>query len=147
MPGVRAVFDTKVVVSALVFGRRLAWLRQAWASGKVVPVVCRPTADELLRVLAYPKFRLDPAERRTLLEDYLPFAEVAFLPDPPPALPVACRDRGDAAFLQLAVTAGADALVSGDADLTTLQGTTPVRVISAAELKAMLDRDEARDLP
>jgi predicted nucleic acid-binding protein len=60
---VRAVFDTNVVVSALVFGRRLAWLRQAWASGQVVPLLCRPTAEELLRVLAYPKFRLTPAER------------------------------------------------------------------------------------
>lgn len=65
----RAVFDTNVVVSALVFGRRLAWLRQAWAAGALVPVVCRPTVDELLRVLAYPKFRLAPAERQALLED------------------------------------------------------------------------------
>ncbi len=139
----RAVFDTNVVVSALVFGRRLAWLRQAWASGKVVPVVCRPTTDELLRVLAYPKFRLDPVERRLVLEDYLPFAEVVLLPDPPPALPVVCRDRDDMVFLQLAVTAGVEALVSGDADLAALRDATPVRVIAAAELKAMLDRGAA----
>jgi predicted nucleic acid-binding protein len=33
---VRAVFDTNVVVSALIFGRRLAWLRQAWASGAAI---------------------------------------------------------------------------------------------------------------
>jgi putative PIN family toxin of toxin-antitoxin system len=140
---VRAVFDTNVVVSALVFGRRLAWLRQAWASATVVPVVCRPTADELLRVLAYPKFHLGAAEQRLLLEDYLPFAEIVPLPDPPPALPVVCRDRDDAVFLQLALGAGAEVLVSGDADLAVLQGATPVRVISAADLKARLDRDAA----
>lgn len=139
----RAVFDTNVVVSALVFGRRLAWLRQAWASGRVVPVVCRPTTDELLRVLAYPKFRLDPAERRLLLEDYLPFTEIVRLPDPAPALPIACRDRDDAVFLQLALAAGADILVSGDADLAVLRAVAPVRVISAADLRAMLDRDAA----
>lgn len=136
----RAVFDTNVVVSALVFGRRLAWLRQAWASAALVPVVCRPTADELLRVLAYPKFRLDPVERRILLEDYLPFAEVARLPDPLPALPVACRDRDDAVFLQLAFAARVDLLVSGDADLAVLRDAVrPLQVVSAAELKAMLD--------
>lgn len=73
----RAVFDTNVVISALVFGRRLAWLRRAWASGAVVPVVCRETAAELLRVPSYPKFRLDAMEREILLADYLPFAEVA----------------------------------------------------------------------
>lgn len=138
----RAVFDTNVVISALVFGRRLAWLRQAWAAGMVVPVVCRPTADELLRVLAYPKLRLAPGERQALLEDYLPFAEVVALPDPLPDLPVACRDRDDAVFLQLALASGAEALVSGDAHLTELRNTAPMQVISAAELRAMLGRDD-----
>jgi hypothetical protein len=38
-----AVFDTNVVVSALVFGGRLRWLRQAWVSGAVMPIVCRET--------------------------------------------------------------------------------------------------------
>jgi hypothetical protein len=54
----RAVFDTNIVVSALVFGGRLSWLRTAWAARSVVPVICRGTIFELVRVLAYPKFRL-----------------------------------------------------------------------------------------
>ncbi len=105
----------------------------------MVPLVCRPTVTELLRVLAYPKFRLDPAERRLLLEDYLPFAEVVHLPGPLSALPITCRDRDDAVFLQLAVSAGADALVSGDRDLASLRDAVSVRVVSAAELRATLD--------
>jgi len=92
-------------------------------------------------VLAYPKFGLDLAERRLLLEDYLPFAEVAHLPDPLPALPVTCRDRDDAVFMQLAILAGADALVSGDRDLASLRDAAPVRVISASELRSMLALD------
>lgn len=114
----RIVFDTNVVVSALVFGGRLAWLVSAWAAGTIVPLVCRETVTELLRVLAYPKFKLTEAERTDLLQDYLPFAEVVVLPDPRPAVPVACRDRDDGVFIELALAAGADALVSGDADLT-----------------------------
>ncbi|HEX7390784.1 MAG TPA: PIN domain-containing protein, partial [Acidiphilium sp.] len=94
----RAVFDTNIVVSALVFGRRLAWLRSAWANGAATPIVCRETATELVRVLGYPKFRLTPSEREVLLADYLPFAETARLPAPLPALPIACRDRDDVAF-------------------------------------------------
>lgn len=139
----RVVFDTNVVVSALVFGRRLAWLRQAWASRQVVPLLCRPTADELLRVLTYPKFHLSSAERQLLLADYLPYAEVITLPDPPPSLPVACRDRNDVLFLQLALAARADALVSGDADLTVLREGIPIRVISAAELRSLLEHNDA----
>ena len=95
-------------------------------SGAVIPIVCRETVRELLRVLAYPKFRLTAAEREVLLGDYLPFAEVAHLPDPPPELPTACRDHSDAVFIQLAIASRAEMLVSGDEDLTVLATAYPV---------------------
>jgi putative PIN family toxin of toxin-antitoxin system len=132
----RAVFDTNVVVSALVFSGRLLWLRRAWASGAVVPIVCRETVTELLGVLAYPKFHLSADDREALLADYLPFAEIVVLPDPPPPLPIACRDHDDAIFLQLAIASRADLLVSGDTDLTTLVQTVPV--VSPATLRQRL---------
>ena len=135
----RAVFDTNVVISALVFSRRLQWLRQAWRSGAVVPIVCHDTASELLRVLAYPKFRLTAAERDILLGDYLPFAELAEVPEPPPTLPISCRDRDDTVFLQLAIASAADLLVSGDADLTVLADVYPV--VSPAGLRKRLMRE------
>jgi len=133
----RAVFDTNVVLSALVFGRRLLWLRRAWAGGTVTPIICRETATELLRVLAYPKFRLDGAEREALLAEYLPFAEIVDLPNPRPELPLACRDRDDAVFLHLALASGADVLVSGDNDLTVLAAAYPV--ISPGALRQRLE--------
>ncbi len=133
----RAVFDTNIVISALVFGRSLFWLRRAWASGTVVPVVCRETVAELLRVLAYPKFRLDAAERETLLADYLPFAEIVSLPDPLPELPTACRDRNDAVFLHLAIASRAELLISGDDDLAMLVAAYPVA--SPAEFRRRLE--------
>jgi putative PIN family toxin of toxin-antitoxin system len=82
--------------------------------------------DELIRVLAYPKFRLSGEDRTALLADYLPYAETAHLPDPRPSVPVACRDRDDVVFIQLALVAGADVLVSGDADLADLAGALPI---------------------
>jgi uncharacterized protein len=55
----RVVLDTNIVLSALLFkSGRLAWLLPAWQEYRVVPLVCRDTLDELLRVLDYPKFRL-----------------------------------------------------------------------------------------
>jgi putative PIN family toxin of toxin-antitoxin system len=135
---VRVVFDTNVVVSALVFGGRLRWLRHAWASGTVTPIVCRETVTELLRVLTYPKFRLDQLERETLLADYLPFAETTVLPGALPELPLPCRDRDDVVFLHLAIASRADLLVSGDADLTDLA--SAYRVVSAATLRSNLEQ-------
>jgi putative PIN family toxin of toxin-antitoxin system len=135
----RAVFDTNIVVSALIFGGRLTWLHGAWGGGDVVPVICRQTAAELLRVLAYPKFCLSTADRAGLLEDYLPYAEIVALPDRVPRLAVTCRDRKDAIFLSLANSAEVP-LVSGDADLTVLRASVPVDVLSVAELKERLGK-------
>ena len=137
MTALRAVFDTNIVVSALVFGQRLAWLRRAWASGIAVPVVCRETTDELLRVLRYPKFRLGPAERRDLLEDFLPYAEVSPVSNDALELPMTARDRDDAVFLRLALAAGVP-LVSGDADFAVLRGLAPIPIWSVAELRRHL---------
>jgi putative PIN family toxin of toxin-antitoxin system len=114
------VLDTSVALSALVFaGGAAGRLRHAWQVGTFVPLVSTATARELVRVLGYPKFKLDPAQQDELLADYLPWAEVVAVPEPPPAVP-ACRDPSDLPFLQLAVASRAHALVSGDTDLLVL---------------------------
>ena len=116
----RVVIDTNVVLSALVFGKATtARLRAAWQGGHCLPLVSTATAQELLRVLAYPKFRLDAQEQQELLADYLPYAEAVRIPQPPPTVTV-CRDPFDMPFLYLAAAGLADALVTGDADLLTL---------------------------
>ncbi len=131
------MFDTNVVISVLVFGGRLGWLRQAWVSAAVTPIICRETTAELLRVLTYPKFRLGAADRDALLADYLPFAEVVLLPSTLPELPMACRDRADTMFLYLAIAAAADLLISGDKDLAVLAAAD--NVASPASLLELLE--------
>ncbi len=114
------MLDTNVLLSALVFsGGVLARLRGLWQSGAIVPLVSTTTAEELVRVLAHPKFKLDPGERQELLADYLPWAEVVEIASPPVPVP-ACRDPFDLPFLYLAVAGRADALVTGDADLLSI---------------------------
>lgn len=116
----RVVHDTNVAVSALLFrAGRLAWLRDAWAAGSVVPVVCGSTIAELEQVLSYPRFALDADDVTALLTAYLERAEKR--PNPGAAVRVPrCRDKDDRVFLRLAYAAGADALVTGDADLIAL---------------------------
>lgn len=114
---VRVVLDTNVVLSALVFrGGPAGQVRQAWQCGAVVPLVCTATVQELLRVLAYPKFRLSKEEQDELLADYLPYAQTVKIPQPPPVVPE-CRDDLDVPFMQLALAGKAQVLVSGDHDL------------------------------
>ena len=113
----RVVLDTNVVLSALGFrGRSAGRLRLAWQRGDFVPLASTETVNELLRVLAYPKFGLMQSEQDELLADYLPHADIVRIPQPPPQVP-ACRDPQDLPFMQLAVAGQAQALVSGDQDL------------------------------
>jgi putative PIN family toxin of toxin-antitoxin system len=116
----RVVLDTNVVLSALVFGGGLAGrLRMAWQNQQVLPLVNTDTAQELMRVLAYPKFHLSPSDQQQLLADYLPYCQSVNMPESMPPVPE-CRDPYDLMFMRLAVVGKARVLVSGDKDLLTL---------------------------
>ncbi len=118
----RVVFDTNSVVSALVFtGGRLAWLRSHWRDGGCVPLISRSTATELIRVLAYAKFRLSEERSLELQGDYFPYCSNI---EPSERCPISCRDGNDQPLLDLAQCGKADLLVTGDEDLLVLAGQT-----------------------
>jgi putative PIN family toxin of toxin-antitoxin system len=126
--------DTAVVVSALLFdGGRLARMRGAWRQDRVRPLVSKPTASELLRVLAYPKFRLSLEEQQILQADYLPFCESVPATVPASRVPRS-RDPHDRPFLFLALAGKADFLVSGDEDLLVLAARFTIPIVKPAEL-------------
>ena len=134
------VFDTNVVLSALVFaGGRTALLRAAWQSGRCVALASQATVAELLRVLAYPKFKLSAAEREELLADYLPCCRSVHVPARLPKLPQ-CRDPNDQMFIELAAIGSAEFLVSGDKDLLVLAPEFGQRIVT---VEAFLDRVDA----
>lgn len=135
----RVVIDTNLVLSALVFAHgQLSPLREAWQSGRFLPLASRVTVSELMRVLAYPKFKLAPEAQHELLADYLPYCGIVRIPDPPPATP-SCRDAFDIPFLQLASAGKADALVTGDQDLLVLSGNFACPIITAEQFITQLN--------
>ena len=121
----RVVLDTNVLLSALVFtGGVMARFRSLWVTERIQPYASKETIQELIRVLANNKFKLDVADQEGLLADYLPFAQVADAPVNvvKASLPI-CRDPKDQMFLDLAVTAKVNYLVTGDQDLLVLADT------------------------
>lgn len=139
-PAPRAVLDTNVVLSALLFPRgRLARLRLEWRQASFHPLVSRVTAEELMRTLAYPKFKLTVEEQRELLADYLPYCTTVNMPGKPPRTPP-CRDAFDVPFLQLAVVGNADYIVTGDRDLLSLKGRTGSKIVTAEAFLGSFDR-------
>ena len=129
----RWVLDTNVVLSALIRpGGITGRLRLAWQARLFVPLASRETIAELIRVLAYPKFKLTRDAQHELLADYLPWTQAVRIPDPPPNVP-RCRDPDDAPFLHLAFAAKADALVTGDADLHALAPLRRIALLTPAQ--------------
>jgi len=127
----RVVLDTNVLLSALLFpSGALTVLRYAWQSGAVTPLMSRQTAQELIRVLAYPKFKLTAEDCEDLLADILPWCEMIVVPDNVTA--PGCRDPDDVKFLELALAAKPDALVTGDRDLLDLAEAFSVPIMTPA---------------
>ena len=135
---IRAVLDTNVLVSALLFGGRLEGLRRAWRAGRLRFVLSRETADELLRVMAYPKFRLTRAEITSLFDtELLPFADVVELPASKRRKRWS-RDPEDDKFIRCAQAGKCARLVTGDDDLLTLKRVGKVAILSPAEFPGVL---------
>ncbi|MFN3567240.1 MAG: putative toxin-antitoxin system toxin component, PIN family, partial [Burkholderiaceae bacterium] len=108
----RVVIDTNVLLDFWLFDDPVARpLRAAFDDGRVVALRDDACDAELADVLARPRFALDVRRRLTLLATWRakaePIAHVA-------AAPFACSDPGDQKFIDLAVGARADALVSKD---------------------------------
>lgn len=135
----RVVLDTNVVVSALVFERgHLGWLRGEWTRGAVTPHIDASCTRELLRVLAYPKFRLNADEIQSLLGGYLPYAETVDTANADVGRLPRCNDVHDQKFLVLAQVSRAEVLVTGDRDLLALAGQTRFAIETPATLRKRL---------
>ena len=132
----KVVLDTNTVLSALLFPKgQLAWLEKAWVAGRFIPLASKSTAQELIRVLAYPKFRLNEEEIEILLRAYLPYTEVVEVQSGDIENLPSCRDENDQMFVSLAAAGKADVLVSGDQALLELVGYAPFTIETPAQFK------------
>jgi putative PIN family toxin of toxin-antitoxin system len=112
-------------------------LREAWQARRFVALASHDTVSELLRVLAYPKFKLTPTEREALLAEFLPYVETVKIDTTPDGLPD-IRDAQDIIFLELAAASRADALVSGDGDIQAVRGKFHIPILTLAEFAEWL---------
>ncbi|SBV91946.1 PilT protein domain protein [uncultured delta proteobacterium] len=137
MKPLRVVLDTNCLISALLFKNgKLTALRHAWHRGAITPIVCKETVAELIRVLAYPKFRLSKEDIDTLLAEILPFSETRNVKCP--TTPVSgLSDPDDVVFVHLAKQSKADMLISGDAHLLLLNSAN-MRILAPADFMPLI---------
>jgi putative PIN family toxin of toxin-antitoxin system len=124
----RVVFDTSVVVSAVLLPRSVP--RQAFdmAAMRGRLLLSAATVSELDEVFRRPKFNkhVPEALRMEFLAALASRAELVAVT----AILTDCRDPKDNKFLELAVSGRATHLVSGDADLLTLHPFRGVTIVT-----------------
>jgi putative PIN family toxin of toxin-antitoxin system len=124
----RFVFDTNVIVSALMFPRSLP--RQAfnlgYATGKIL--VSPATVQELEEILSRKKF-----EKYFSVEERVKFIAKFFADAEIRETISACRDRKDDKFLEVAVNGKADYLITGDRDLLVLHPFRDIQILTPAD--------------
>ena len=116
----RMALDSSVVIFEVLRPNRLCY---EWELGAIVPLISDDTARELHRKLTALAARAGiPDIRRIALErSYLRHCERVVIPAAAPAVPAETPPE-DAAFVQLAVAADADALVTRDRGLLRRNG-------------------------
>ena len=115
----RVVLDTNILISALLFEGKTSGLVSLWKKGIIIPLVSAETLKEIIRVLAYPKFKLSEREIKSIInDDILPYVETVEIFRKIEGI---STDAGDDIFLSCAVNGKADAIISGDIHLLKLK--------------------------
>lgn len=137
----RAVIDTNVLLDFWVFDDPATRaLREAIEGGRVTALRCRSLIDELVDVLMRPVFEMSTDRRDEIVRLWNEATEVVESVAPST---LACSDRTDQKFLDLAFSAQADWLVTKDKALLKLRrqaGSRGLAILQPLETVARLNQ-------
>lgn len=132
----RVVVDTNLLVSALI--RKTSTPRKALeaAASRGRILLSQEILDELVNVLARPKFDryVSDEEKEKFIDDLLDETEPVEVTDHVSE----CRDPKDDKFLELAVSGNASHIITGDADLLVMNPFRGISIVSPQEFLASL---------
>jgi putative PIN family toxin of toxin-antitoxin system len=132
---VRALLDTNVLVSAILFGGVPRNLLRAAIRGEVDLITSPPLLDELEEVLTR-KFRFPSPVARQVRAEVETVSELVL----PREVPKVLRDPDDDQVLAAAHAGAAEVIVTGDADLLELGSHEGVRIMTPREFQDLISR-------
>ena len=130
----RAVLDTNVITSALLWGGTPERLIEAAGAGSLELFTSEALIAELAGILGRAKFAARLRQKNlSAAEIVMRYREIAETVETMPIEEAALRDPDDTHVLACAVAARAEAIVSGDADLHALGSYQGIPVLSPAD--------------
>lgn len=140
-PKSRVVLDTNILISAVLVPKSTPGNVLRFVLRNMLPVISSDTFRELNTKLLLPKFDryASASARKDFLERFLLLSELV----PVESVITDCRDPKDNKFLELAVDAQVDYLVSGDKDLLVLDPFRGIPVLSAQDFLVVAQAENA----
>jgi len=133
--GLKAVFDTNILVSAWFWEGNESKLMESVEEGFIHGYSSKQLIEELCRILGYPKFNLSQDEVESIRSYYLLLFRIV---SPMQAVNIMLQDPSDNMVLECALEAEAEYIVSGDHHLLNVGEFRGVKIVTAAELLNIL---------
>jgi len=131
---VTVVFDTNVVVAAVITEGLCSTLLRRARAGEFDLVLCPFILDEITRIFSK-KLKLSRSEKSLAMR--VISEAVSQIVTHNITIPETCIDRNDDNVIACAVAASADYLVTGDADLLGIKQYKKIKIVSPRDFEAL----------
>jgi uncharacterized protein len=138
---VRIVCDTNVLVSGILFGGHARQILLLASRGKITNFISDDILHEAKKVLLRPKFKLSPQQVIAIIALFRDTFELVY---PAQQHKVIQSDPDDDRFLDAAVEAQVEIIVSGDKHLRSLGLWRGIRMLSPAEFVKEIEGEQSR---
>ncbi len=134
---IKAVIDTNIFISAILFGGELDKLIELWKSKRFVFLLSKEMLEEYIKVLSYDKFKLsEEMVKRIIYEELLPYTKIIKVRK---KINIIKEDPSDNIFLECAEEGRADYLISGDKHLLQLGQYKAIKILTSREFIKLFD--------
>jgi len=125
---VLVVVDTNVLISGIFWGGSPNKLLEKWANDDFSIISSSPILDEYIRVI-----KQIGQKRPNLVKNWIDFISInSTVVDVKISIDI-CRDHDDNKFLECALSADVDYIVSGDKDLLILKQIEKIPIVTATQ--------------
>lgn len=128
---IRAVLDTNIVISAIIFGGNPRKVLNLAIEGKISLFFSEPMFEEIREILGGRKFRFTAPQLSVVERELEAISETVY---PKESINVVQDDPDDDLFIECALAADADYIISGDKHLLDLKRYGKVKIVNAANL-------------
>lgn len=132
----KVVIDTNVFVSAFGWDGKPEGVLQLLENGSIVNFISPEIFEELKRVIAYPKLKFSNSLQTKILEFVFSYSRLINLEK---RLSLIHDDPDDNKFIECAMTANADFIISGDPHLLRLERVENLIIVNPFQFLKMFE--------